>query len=721
MSLVHHVQLNESGWWKKAVGQIIKGVLWTNHAALSVVEVKEQMFGMLQIRVTEDVLESQLNLLLTQGSVLFEGGKYRLTEAARRDLTTSNKAAKAEQGECKQSFIASCVELCPGLDPEQAWTEFSQALIRSIRISGANLYHLIRDGNLRKNIDWLAELRKRHGPEHETGLMVVAERFFAPENQVCRSQVLRFLTAHFFAEATQFTPETIAAIEKGTKPRSIKVVLDTNFIFSVLGLHENPADDAAKSLLDLAASSKGKLDVKLYVLPSTIDEARKVLSHQVGAIEAIRPSRAIAAAAAGQPLSSIAKKFFEHAKRVSGLKASEFFQPYIEDLKAILGSHGILVLESQREYFHQRQDVLDDVAVEMEAEARRPENKRKNYETLLHDAVLWHVVADRRPVPPDSPFDVQFWGVSIDWRLISFDKKKRAQTGAKVPVILHPENLVQLLQFWVPRTPLLEETLIDTIKLPLFFQSFDVEDEKATLKVLEQLSRYEKIDDLPEPVLRQVLANKILRARITQVEASNDDEALALVRDELISIHNEQAESLEKTRGELVNVSAKLQDTQASYDDAKGKLLDSESKYQSEAEKAQALSDALTGQTELREIAELKFAKAKYLIYFVIVPTFFAILLSIGSYLAAVYGFPGRVSGWKMYMLLVVPAFLIPYAAAWMMVNRYLEANKNLTDWWPSKLGVFGSKAWKWILGLVAASIATNYVEVIGRLITGES
>jgi len=688
---------------------------------MSVVDVKEQMFGMLQIRVTEDVLESQLNLLHTQGSVFVEAGKYRLTEVSRRDLTISNKAAKVEQGECKESFIASCVELCPGLDPEQAWIEFSQALIRSIRISGANLYHLIRDGNLRKNIDWMAELRKRHGPAHETGLMAVAERFFAPENQVCRSQVLRFLTAHFFAEATQFTPETITAIEKGTKPRSIKVVLDTNFIFSVLGLHENPADDAAKSLLDLAASSKGKLDVKLYVLPSTIDEARKVLSHQVGAIEAIRPSRAIAAAAAGQPLSSIAKKFFEHAKSVSGLRASEFFQPYIDDLKAILESHGILVLESQREYFHQRQDVLDDVVVEMEAEARRPENKRKSYEALLHDAVLWHVVADRRVVPPDSPFDVQYWGVSIDWRLISFDKKKRAETGAKVPVILHPENLVQLLQFWVPRTSLLEETLIDTLKLPLFFQSFDEEDERATLKVLEQLSRYEKIDDLPEPVLRQILANKILRTRITQVEASNDDEALELVRDELIAIHNEQAENLDKAKGELVSVSVKLQDAQASYDDAKGQWSSSESKYQSEVEKNQALGDALNGEAKLRGIAELKLAKAKYLIYFVLVPTLFAAVLAIGSYLAAVYVFPGRISGWKMYVFVVVPAFLIPFAMSWMLVDRYLNTNRHLDGWWPSKLGVFGSKAWKWILGLAATSIATSYLEVIGRLMSGES
>src|SRR5690606_5988133 len=27
VSLIHHVELNENGWWKKAVGQIVKGLL----------------------------------------------------------------------------------------------------------------------------------------------------------------------------------------------------------------------------------------------------------------------------------------------------------------------------------------------------------------------------------------------------------------------------------------------------------------------------------------------------------------------------------------------------------------------------------------------------------------------------------------------------------------------------------------------------------------------
>lgn len=43
VSLVHHVELNESGWWKKAVGQVVKGVLWKPKTSQTLVEVHEAL------------------------------------------------------------------------------------------------------------------------------------------------------------------------------------------------------------------------------------------------------------------------------------------------------------------------------------------------------------------------------------------------------------------------------------------------------------------------------------------------------------------------------------------------------------------------------------------------------------------------------------------------------------------------------------------------------
>ena len=153
----------------------------------------------------------------------------------------------------------------------------------------------------------------------------------------------------------------------------------------------------------------------------------------------------MASAASTQPLPSIAKKFFDAAKRSPGLTAETFFRPYIDDLRTILRDKGINILETSHTYT-QRQDVVDDVLAEQERESLGlAERRRKGYDRLLHDAILWHVATDRRADNATSPFEVEYWAVSLDWRLIAFDTRKRASNATTLPVVLYPNNLVQLL------------------------------------------------------------------------------------------------------------------------------------------------------------------------------------------------------------------------------------------------------------------------------------
>jgi hypothetical protein len=41
VSLVHHVELNQSGWWKKAVKKMIVAAIWSSDRPLSCQQVKE--------------------------------------------------------------------------------------------------------------------------------------------------------------------------------------------------------------------------------------------------------------------------------------------------------------------------------------------------------------------------------------------------------------------------------------------------------------------------------------------------------------------------------------------------------------------------------------------------------------------------------------------------------------------------------------------------------
>ena len=293
VSLVHHVELNESGWWEKAIGQIIQANLWLQQEACTLEELKNAMRRNSGTNLTDDRLLKRLDSLKAQGLVSQIGERYKLSERQRKILTAEHGLANAEQVACRERFVRVTAELCPELNADEVWEKFRKAIAKTVRIAGANFFHLLSDGSLQNESDWLSPLIKTFPQSSTLGLTQVFSDFFNPHNQECRSQVLRLLNAHFLAEASQLRQETLDALNETKKQRVIRVILDTNLLFSILKLHENPADDSALSLLDIAKNKNRNLDLRLYVLPGTIDEAQTALAAQVLQIEHIRTTRAM--------------------------------------------------------------------------------------------------------------------------------------------------------------------------------------------------------------------------------------------------------------------------------------------------------------------------------------------------------------------------------------------------------------------------------------------
>lgn len=720
VSLIHHVSLNESGWWKKATSQVVLGVLWKRTTPISRDVFQADLLKELGHNISEETLVAQLQSLTAQGAIVeAPDGTIRLAESTRRALHTANQSTIAERDECLASFTYSCKKHVAGLDPEKVWDSFRKGLAKTVRLSGANLYHLLGDGNLERDRDWLTAFFKDFDIGDREGLRKVAADFFAPGNQPCRNQVLRMMSAQFFAEASQLNDATIKALEGDKKKRVIRVVLDTNFVFSVLDLHDNPSDGSALSLIALAGQAKRYLDIKFYVLPSTIDEAQHVLADQLRAVERIRTTGAMARAALTQALSGIARRYFSAAAASNGLSPAEYFKPYVEDLRTILIDKGIAVLEAHPAIYNQRQDVVDDVLIEHEWEEQNiPEHRRKSYETLLHDVVLWHAVSDRRSSYVDSPFEVEYWAVSIDWRLIGFDRKKRESGVNKLPVVLHPNSLVQLVQFWVPRSAEMDASLIDSLSLPLYFQSFDIEDERATIKVLEAISRYENQADISEVTITKILANQVLRARLRESTAANDV-VFELVRDEILAEHRVTIEKLGAAESSIqalnINLTAerKMREEAAKNLAAASEELDNiQSSAASVTNERNALSEELGALTQkaaiaegqVRELAgtktkiEIELMKSRFVNRFV----FFPLLLSV--VLVAILVANGEslnVAGFRRVMASGL-AFSVPVFISCWLIRLLPSLWGGLESWWLPK-------AMKWAgwasLGLVILTL----------------
>lgn len=675
VSLIHHVSLNESGWWNKAISQVIKGVLWKLKAPQNFYALKQAIEEEIGYQFSEEVLKKQLSALERQQSLVqLPNETFKLSEQAYTSLTQTHQKATTEQNECKSHFLEAAQILCPNIDPEIVWGKFCASLISYIRHAGANLYQLIAGGMLEKETDWLQPFLEQFNENERDNLRLVASAFFSDENTSCRSQVLRLLSAHFFAEATQLSPETISAIEKRKSKRVIKVVLDTNFIFSILGLHDNPADEAATNLLELSRESSKHLDIKLYVLPSTIEEAQNVLANQIHSIERIRATPSIARAAISQNISSIARKFFEAAQKTGAITPNEFFQPYVEDLRTILKDKGIQTLDANPAIYNVKQAVVDDVLSEQEREKSEvPIQRRKSYETMLHDVVLWHAINDRRPGHTDSPFEAAYWGVTIDWRLINFDRKKREASKEKTPVILHPSNLIQLIQFWIPRTQKLEDGLIDALKIPLYFHSFDAADEAATINILQTISRFENIEDFSEDTVRNVLANKALRGKLAKIDADNE-EPVRLIREALLSEHRTTLDLLEKARTQLLDKENEIE--RINQDKLEKEAL----LKKTSANTSQAEERATAAEAKARELEELikstseRAAWEKYALYYIALPIFLGLLLL----LASAYILERFEVNASLRALINLALLILPIAISFMLSPKYAERNPSL-------------------------------------------
>ena len=169
----------------------------------------------------------------------------------------------------------------------------------------------------------------------------------------------------------------------------------------------------------------------------------------------------------------------------------------------------------------------------------------------------------------NSPLDAVYWVVTVDHRFIGFDRfKSRRNNFASVPVCVHPATLIQILQLWAPRTPQLDETMLQCVRafLP---HSHESDVEGVTLSILRSLSRFEEVNDLPEDVVSAVLLDRAVRERMGEVSESN--EQIDVIRDAVVgkltaAQEKTLVETEERVRVETENRMRATHDRQLRYE-----------------------------------------------------------------------------------------------------------------------------------------------------------
>jgi len=352
-TLVHHIKLNENGWWEKAVQNIIVSSIGISG------NYPQTKDNILQRVVTElgqgiDInrLEKQFEKLKSHKQIINSTGElWILSDETLEKFSIAYQEQKDLEREAEEKFIELSRLNCTDINPQKLWQDFKNNMLYPlVKDIGAKTYEYISG---RKSIN-LSELesfqnftKSYNGNKCDVEKTII--QFMTFTDIATKNYLLKILNEYFLLEATNLDESTVDEIYRFSKTQqNLKVYVDTNFLLTVLDLHDNPSNDATKALLDLLAEITNKVKIKFYILPNTIYEFQNLITKFQDYIKRLRPTIAYAQAVEDSTeFSGIIKKYFQRcneAKRI--LPPEEYFEPFLLNFSVCYRAKGIELSKS---------------------------------------------------------------------------------------------------------------------------------------------------------------------------------------------------------------------------------------------------------------------------------------------------------------------------------------------------------------------------------------
>ena len=721
-AIVHHVELHQAGWWDKAIQRLVLASVWLDRQNLSADEIRRNFESNFRLSLSSARIKSATEALESQGLLIrLPDDKFRIPDERRRIFENEIDEAEASSNAVKEYFFNLAEELLKDLNPDDVWAEFESVFLAPlIREAGANAYKFIAGDGMTVDGELSKKFQNKFDSAYKAQLLELVTRFLDPRNEVVSSYVSRMLHAAFCVEASGLPDSVIEKLSASVgKPIQFRVFVDTNFLFSILELHDNPSNLAATELGELIASlNSSNFKIKLYITSRTIDEARRSISSTKARLKGFPHGANFTNAVSQAGFSGLAARFvMERAKKSGKLSPDDWFDPYLDNFITLAREKDVEFFNLKLDNYATRQDVVDDIHNVFENEKRRGP-RAKTFEVIQHDMILWHLVNDNRPSYVESPVDAKDWILTLDYRFIRFDERKRINGETNVPMCLHPTSLIQLLRFWVPRSAKFEEAILGSMSLPFLFQEFDTEAERTSLRILKGISRFENSDRIPGDTITRIMLNEGLRTRISS-RANGDDEDVEteLIRDALIEEMKTQTDAERKYTEELSEeirdkdskLSAlatvterkdeKIGELQARIAAEEEKAAEAENKIAKQGEQIQELTSRMKDQ----ENAEaMKGARTKY--YFLLS----VVLVASGAAAWLVAGELQLIASTVGLDLTRVFVGLFVFIALHLLIEKWGRRRELMSQLWTFRQ-ISRFRAWLWsiVIGFIMAVLAS--------------
>jgi hypothetical protein len=574
ISLIHHIKLNEAGWQEKSIQSLIISTIGNNSNHNMPIP-PDTIFRILVKEINSNLNKSlfinAIEKLKNSAKIKITPNGYILPEEIYTDFQQQLSKQIEIEEKTYNFFLHICAINAPNLSGKSIWNDLKEnLLLPAIKTIGAKTTNWISG---KENIKIEDTLYYQHFltkyESEQVNIRKIIFDFFDFKNDVIKKYILSLRDAYFFIQASSLDYKDVEAIYKNAKAQpKLKIFVDTNFLLTLIDLHDNPSNEATDYLLTLLDEIKNKVNIRFYVLPLTIEELQNLLKKFKEYLSKIKPNLNYAfAAEKNEEFSGILKKYYERCVRQkSMINLDDYFDPYLTNFVVAIRKKGVEIHNDKHlANYSTNQKVIDDLLRQTDfrldrlketqqlkaySEEELQFEKKRIYDKLNHDIQLWHIIKDRRPYT-DGPKDITDWIVTLDYGFLAFDRfKQKVDKTVKIGICLHPNDLISMLQFWVPRTQTFENAILGNLRLPFLFKEIDTDGEKVSLKILEALSYYEGNEDFSSEEITEMLTNNAIRQKI---KPSNTVENNAeLIKEEIFKKYEEASRKLKESETENI-------------------------------------------------------------------------------------------------------------------------------------------------------------------------
>jgi hypothetical protein len=560
------VVLTKDGQVDQSIDELVIAVLGQSYSHTTVEDVISTVRSTFGVILSRSLVAESLRRLHNGNRVrsLRTSGEYTLTDKELASFKERLQDATVLERTVRSEWLSSleCGPVEPTSELGQVlWTALLAYLGRAFRRHAAETAMLLNPASApetdigRTLASILHVIASEYYPSEPTVVIASINEFFRSPSPERIRYLAQVLDGAFAVSA--LSVDRVAADYLQATLEPLTIFLDTNFIYGVLGLHDNPYVDISNELLEILQTNK--FPFTLAVHPDTVNEfvrslerARSVL---VGRDWKPELSRVLMN---HEELTGIERRY--HRENAEKPTDPEAFLLSYEAVQVRLSSIGATVYTPLPNPSPDQQQTRVHVAQYGEYLKGK---KDKGPASLEHDIAVWEEV-QRIQKGADGLLNCKALFLTTDHHFFSFDWTKLRAPGRFGSSVM-PNHLLQLLRPFVPMTDDFNRRFVETFALPEF-RIIDSQASRIASKIASYLATFSNLDPMTASGL---ISNGMLRDKLRGLEHEPvlfmeaidqeiglENRALGLERDQFQRQTEELTAQVKALQNQLVTLSA---------------------------------------------------------------------------------------------------------------------------------------------------------------------